>query len=995
MLPRLPHPCRLTGALVAAMALAAWLGGCGDRGLPTAPAPERPALSHVPADYVVTTTSDAGPGSLRQAILDANAAAGARVITFGIPADDPGCSAPGVCTVTLASMLPAITNTAGVTIDGGPQTITVSGNNQTRVMWVNAGASLALWNLTISGGRAVFINGVALSNTGGGVLNQGTLTVTGVTFSGNHASASGGAIYNMGTLTVEGGTFAGNSASVGAAIGNQNDLAQAVAHITHCDFTNNTTTSGGGAIDNRRRMTITRSNFVENNGGGAGGAIQGTGASAVEVTLSTFYRNRATAGGAVYNTIGSTMTFTSVNFIENTAGNTGGGAILSNGGPLLVHGSTFGNNSAGGPGGAILNPSRLTVTGSTFYGNRTQQRGGAIASSTNQATITQSTFTWNTAALGGGAIRSSATGSPNFLTITHSTIAENSAGSNSGGILNDNGTLTLRHTIVAGSATANAPGADLQGAFASQGYNLIGAVGGATGFTHGVNGDQVGTATAPIDPMLGLLASNGGIIETRALLPGSPAIDAGDPAFNDPALPYDQRGEGFDRVVGGRIDIGAFEVQPSNRAPTVNAGGPYAGGEGSAIALGGATASDPDGDELSRAWSYVKLTGGATASCQFSDATALNPTITCGDDGTFQVTLTVSDGKAPPVLSSASLTVSIVSPTATFGAPSAVNEGSTIGLSLTDLQDPSMADVAAGFTYAFDCGDGAGFGAFGPVGAAACPTTDNGLRTVKGKLRDKDGGEREYAAHVTVNNVAPAVGAITAPVDPQQIGATVNVSTTFGDPGANDAPWSYTIDWGDGSTSNGAASSAPGLITGAHAYDRAGIYIVKITVSDRDGDAGEAVFSYVVVYDPTAGFVTGSGSIHSPAGAYAPDASLTGRAKFGFVARYQKGQIAGRTEVQFKTAAFTFASTSYEWLVVAGARAQHKGSGTVNGAGDYGFMLTAIDGKLPGGGGADKFRIKIWSKSTGRVVYDNQMGAEETADPSTVVETGSIAIQSK
>jgi hypothetical protein len=78
--------------------------------------------------------------------------------------------------------------------------------------------------------------------------------------------------------------------------------------------------------------------------------------------------------------------------------------------------------------------------------------------------------------------------------------------------------------------------------------------------------------------------------------------------------------------------------------------------------------------------------------------------------------------------------------------------------------------------------------------------------------------------------------------------------------------------------------------------------------------------------------------------------------------------------------------------VVAGAKAQYKGTGTVNGSGTYGFLLTAIDGALPGGGGQDKFRLKIWDKTTGAVVYDNQMGGADTADPTTVLGGGSILI---
>jgi Matrixin len=111
---------------------------------------------------------------------------------------------------------------------------------------------------------------------------------------------------------------------------------------------------------------------------------------------------------------------------------------------------------------------------------------------------------------------------------------------------------------------------------------------------------------------------------------------------------------------------------------------------------------------------------------------------------------------------------------------------------------------------------------------------------------------------------------------------------------------------------------------------------------------------------------------------------LTGRANFGFVAKYHHGATVpdGQTEFQFKAGNLNFHSTAYEWLVVAGARAQYKGSGTINGAGTYGFMLTAIDGQLPGGGGQDKFSIKIWDKNNDNaLVYDNQRGATDGADP--------------
>src|SRR5207249_3473602 len=130
----------------------------------------------------------------------------------------------------------------------------------------------------------------------------------------------------------------------------------------------------------------------------------------------------------------------------------------------------------------------------------------------------------------------------------------------------------------------------------------------------------------------------------------------------------------------------------------------------------------------------------------------------------------------------------------------------------------------------------------------------------------------------------------------------------------------------------------------------------------------------VVVYDPSAGFVTGGGWITSPQGTYTPNPSLMGKASFGFTARYAKGAStpSGQTQFTFHAASMDFQSTSYQWLVVAGAKAQYKGVGTLNGRGGYGFLLTAIDGQLPGGGGSDTVRIKIWDQASGQVVYDNQ-----------------------
>jgi hypothetical protein len=142
-------------------------------------------------------------------------------------------------------------------------------------------------------------------------------------------------------------------------------------------------------------------------------------------------------------------------------------------------------------------------------------------------------------------------------------------------------------------------------------------------------------------------------------------------------------------------------------------------------------------------------------------------------------------------------------------------------------------------------------------------------------------------------------------------------------------------------------------------------------MDDGYGNTDTAFYEFIVVYDPNGGFVTGGGWIDSPVGAYTADPTLTGKATFGFVAKYKKGANVpdGNTQFQFHAVGFNFQSISYDWLVVAGTKAQFKGIGTVNGQGVYKFLLTADDGN------PDKFRIKIWYEdATGEhVVYDNVM----------------------
>jgi hypothetical protein len=240
----------------------------------------------------------------------------------------------------------------------------------------------------------------------------------------------------------------------------------------------------------------------------------------------------------------------------------------------------------------------------------------------------------------------------------------------------------------------------------------------------------------------------------------------------------------------------------------------------------------------------------------------------------------------------------------------------------------------------------------------------------------------------------PAVGPITAPLAPVAVNTAINVSASFTDAittTTHTALWN----WGDNSTLPGIVSetNGSGTVTGSHTYAVDGVYTVTLTVSNNLGGSGQSVFQYVVVYNPSAGFVTGGGWINSPAGAYAANPNLTGQANFGLNAKYQSGSNVptGNTEFQFPAANLNFHATSYDWLVITTNQAQYQGSGTINSAGNYGFLVTGLDSG--GGSTPDKLRVKIWDKNNNNaVVYDTQPGAANTAAPTTPLGGGRIQV---
>ena len=273
----------------------------------------------------------------------------------------------------------------------------------------------------------------------------------------------------------------------------------------------------------------------------------------------------------------------------------------------------------------------------------------------------------------------------------------------------------------------------------------------------------------------------------------------------------------------GGVTTTMFSLVVNNVAPTVVVTGDGSADEGQTKTYT-YTVVDAGADT-----SLVTESCGANATYIHTEAASSFDCTFIEGPGSSVVTVTANDGDASNNVGTGTVNVTVanVAPTATFNAPSSVAEGSPIALSLTGASDPSTVDTAAGFSYAFDCG--AGYGGFGSSSTASCPTTDNGSRTVKGKIRDEDGGVNEYTATVTVTNVVPTI----------TISGAANVnegspySLTLGaisDPGA-DTVTSWIVHWGDGSSDT---YTADGVVTHTYADGPDG-HDITVDLTDEDG----------------------------------------------------------------------------------------------------------------------------------------------------------------
>lgn len=308
-------------------------------------------------------------------------------------------------------------------------------------------------------------------------------------------------------------------------------------------------------------------------------------------------------------------------------------------------------------------------------------------------------------------------------------------------------------------------------------------------------------------------------------------------------------------------------------------------------------------------------------------------------------------------------------PSANAGGPYSGDEGTLIALTATG-SDPEGLLV----TFAWDLDNN---GSFESPGATVNFSAVDGPAVATVKLQVTDGSGQSTVAEttVTVNNVAPSVGAIVAPAGPVAVGAPANTAASFTDPGILDthtALWA----WGDGTTSAGVVSESngSGSVTGSHAYAAAGIYTVSLTVTDKEGAATTVTYQSIVVYDPAAGRVTGGGWINSPAGAFVANPAVAGKLHVNAEVRYETGASlpSGQVKVKFQAAGLDFAGTAIDWMVVSGGTAQIQAVGTINGGGSYRVLLTIGDG-VANGGRADTLRIQISDLNAGgAVIYDVQ-----------------------
>jgi PKD domain len=293
-------------------------------------------------------------------------------------------------------------------------------------------------------------------------------------------------------------------------------------------------------------------------------------------------------------------------------------------------------------------------------------------------------------------------------------------------------------------------------------------------------------------------------------------------------------------IVVGRItdkDGGTTEVRTTvnvtNAAPTATLSMPAVVDEGSLFNVAVTSPGDPSAADTRAGFGYSFACDGAA----FSPAAPVSTTPCVFDDGpsSHVVRARISDKDGGTTLLEATVFVRNVAPQATFVAPPPLDEGSSFTLALTAAHDPSAADTAAHFTYAFDCGDGLGLSAFTAAALRSCPTDDNGGRSVTAQVRDKDGAVTSYTGNVVIRSVAPTATFVT-PGDPVAEGSKFTVALTApADPSARDVVAGFTYAFDCGAGYGPAATTASALCP---AVDNPSANM-RAKIIDKDGAATE------------------------------------------------------------------------------------------------------------------------------------------------------------
>jgi hypothetical protein len=402
---------------------------------------DRLVLSQV--GLTVSSLADAGPGTLRAAILAADAGKPSDKFTIGFAVTG---------TIGLLSPLPDLNNS--IAIQGpGASDLTVRRDDA---------VSFSSPIVTVDADQTASISGVTFANgNAGGIFNGpgGTLTVSNSNLFDNSA-ADGGAINNwvFATLTLINCNLFDNTAVVnGGAIQNYGTLTVAGSAVS-----GNVAQHDGGGIWNAGTLTVSNSTLSGNGArGDAGGAILNDGT--LSLANSTVAGNFAAIGGGILNNTGGVATIQQDSRLSGNTAASGGG--IDNGGTLTVRGSTLSGNTATdfdfgghhfpGRGGGIDNFGVATIQDSVLSGDTGAVGGGIFNEAIATLDVRGSTFTGDTASDSGGALDNLGT-----ATIQESTISGNAAGSEGGGIFNDvTGLLAVKDSTVTGNTAPE--GADL------------------------------------------------------------------------------------------------------------------------------------------------------------------------------------------------------------------------------------------------------------------------------------------------------------------------------------------------------------------------------------------------------------------------------------------------------------------------------------------------------------------------------------------------------